>query len=135
MENTNLPFLLWFTCKAFMTMSKKGISALEMQRQLGHKRYDTIWVMMHKIRSVMGLIDNLYKLEGMVELDEGYFTKAIRKASKPKRGRGSQTKSNVLVMAESTEVEDNETGEKPRQCRYFKMRVLENHKSERIDLF
>lgn len=133
MENSNLPFLLWFKCIAFMTMSKKGISALEMQRQLGHKRYDTIWSMMHKIRSVMGCRNNLYKLEGMVELDEGYFTKGIRRGSKPKRGRGSQTKSNVVVMAESTEIENIETGEKSRQCRYFKMRVLENHLSKSID--
>ena len=37
---------------AFMTLSKKGISAKEMQRQLGHKYYESIWLMMHKsIRS------------------------------------------------------------------------------------
>ncbi len=133
MESSNLPFLLWYKCIAFMTMSKKGISALEMQRQLGHKRYDTVWLMMHKIRSAMGLRDDLYKLEGMVELDEGYFTKGIRKGSKPKRGRGSKAKSNVAVMAESTEIEDVETGKKSRQCRYFKMRVLENHMAESIE--
>jgi hypothetical protein len=52
---------------------KKGISALEMQRQLGHKRYGIVWSMMHKIRSGMGKRDEKYILEGIVELDEGHF--------------------------------------------------------------
>lgn len=133
MESSNLPFLMWFKCIALMTMSKKGISAKEMQRQLGHRRYDTVWTLMHKIRSVMGCRDELYKLEGMVELDEGYFTKGIRRGSKPKRGRGSQTKQNVAVMAESTQLEDVKTGQKSKHCRYFKMRVLESHKAQNID--
>lgn len=133
MESSNLPFIMWFKCIALMTMSKKGISAKEMQRQLGHRRYDTVWLLMHKVRSVMGCRDDLYKLEGMVELDEGYFTKGIRRGSKPKRGRGSQTKQNVAVMAESTQLEDVKTGKQSKHCRYFKMRVLENHKAENID--
>jgi hypothetical protein len=28
-----------------MTLSKKSFSALEMQRMLGHKRYEPIWLM------------------------------------------------------------------------------------------
>ena len=133
MENSNLPFLMWYKCFALMTMSKKGISAMEMQRQLGHKRYDTVWLLMHKIRSVMGCRDDMYKLEGMVELDEGYFTKSIRRGSKPKRGRGSQTKQNVAVIAESTQLENIHSGEKSKQCRYFKMRVLDNHTAKDIE--
>jgi hypothetical protein len=46
-----------------MNNTKKGISAVEMQRQLGHKRYDTIWAMMYKIRKAMGNRDAKYKLE------------------------------------------------------------------------
>lgn len=50
MESAKLSFYKWYLCMAFMSGTKKGISALEMQRQLGHKRYRTVWVMMHKIR-------------------------------------------------------------------------------------
>lgn len=46
-------------------------------------------------------------------------------------GRGSKTKSNVMVMAESTVIEDIETGRIERQCRYFKAKVLENHNAEK----
>ncbi|MFT6210632.1 MAG: hypothetical protein ACJATE_001253 [Bacteroidia bacterium] len=39
---------------ALMSMIKKAISAHEMRRQLGMKRYEPVWAMMHKIRAAMG---------------------------------------------------------------------------------
>lgn len=36
-------------------------------------------------------------------------------------------------MAESTPLEDLETGKKSKHIRYFKMKVLDSHKSEEID--
>jgi len=30
--------------------------------------------MVHKLRKVMGNRDEIYTLEGMIEMDEGYFT-------------------------------------------------------------
>ena len=134
MENSNLPIRTWYVCIAFMSLSKKGISALEMQRQLGYKRYEPVWAMMHKIRAAMGCRDSLYGLTDMVEFDEGYFTKGIRKGTKTKRGRGSQNKQNVAVLVESIPLEDINTGAKTTQCRYFKMAVLPDHKSDTVDM-
>ncbi len=133
MDNSNLPIRYWYLCMALMSMTKKGISAKEMQRQLGHKRYQPIWIMMHKIRAAMGCRDAMYTLEGEVEFDEGYFTHCIRRGSKPKHGRSSQNKKNVAVIAESTPLEGLETGKKSRQCRYFKMKVLNSHQALEID--
>ena len=76
MENSNLKVRLWYLAMLFMRYSKKGISAMELQRQLNHKRYDTIWSLMHRIRNAMGNRDALYTLEGMIEFDEAYFEKA-----------------------------------------------------------
>ena len=132
MENSNLPFRTWYLAMAFMTFSKKGISAKELQRQLKHSRYNTVWSLMHRIRMAMGNRDNLYTLEGMVEFDEAYFITATPDGVKLKRGKGSQRTQNVAVMAESTPLEDIETGVKSKQCRYFKMKVLESHKSDDI---
>ena len=127
MENSNLSFHTWYTCMAFMTFSKKGISAMEMQRQLGHTRWETVWKLMHKIRAGMGKRDSLYQLNGSVEFDEGYFEQATGEGIKLKRGRGSQKQSKVAVLAESTPLEDIETGEISSQCRYFKMKTLNSH--------
>ena len=38
-----------------------------------------------------------------------------------------------MIMAESTVLEDIETGKTDRQCRYFKAKVLENHQAEGTD--
>lgn len=133
MEGSKVDFHTWYKAMAFMSYSKKTISAAELQRQLEHPKYDTIWRLMHKIRAAMGKRDALYQLEGAVEFDEGYFEKATSEKVKLKRGRGSQRQSNVAVMAESTPLEQIETGQKSNQCRYFKMKVLTNHKSEQVD--
>lgn len=133
MESAKLPFYKWYLCMAFMSATKKGISALEMQRQLGHKRYRTIWVMMQKIRSGMGNRDDKYTLDGGIELDEGYFEIATPADTKLKRGRGSQSKTNVAVMAESTPLENIETGEKSSHFRFAKMKVLKSHEANEIN--
>jgi hypothetical protein len=39
-----------------------------------------------------------------------------------------------MVMAESTVLEDIDTGKVERQCRYFKAKVLENHQADGTDL-
>ena len=134
-ENSNLPLRKWYLAMAFMSFSKKGISASELQRQLDHSRYRTVWTMMHRIREAMGKRDSLYNLEGMVEFDEGYFSTETSEKDKKniKRGRGSQKKTNVAVMAESTPLENPKTGKTSNHCRYFKMKVLRTHESEEID--
>ena len=122
----------WYLVMAFMSFSKKGISAAELQRQLGHPKYDTVWRLMHRIREAMGKRDALYLLEGEIEFDEGYFEKATSKHVRLKRGRGSQRQVQVAVMAESTPLEDIRTGECSRQCRYFKMKVMPDHSAEAV---
>lgn len=132
MESSKLPVRTWYLAMMFMTFTKKGISAKELQRQLKYKRYNTIWALMHKIRNAMGNRENLYTVEGMVEFDEGYFSIATPEGMKLKRGKGSQKKQNVGVMAESTFLEDIETGMVSKRMGYVKMKVLESHKTESI---
>jgi len=117
-----------------MSTTKKEFSSKETQRQLGLKRYEPVWAMVHKLRT-MGQRDDRYTLEGMIEMDEGYFTiEASEHAHKTqKAGRGSKTKSNVMIMAESTILEDDETGKLNRQCRYFKAKILDDHKADGTD--
>lgn len=135
MQSAKLSFYKWYLCMAFMSSTKKGVSALEMQRQLGHKRYGTIWRLMHKIRDGMGKRDGLYQLSGQIEFDEGYFEQATSEQTNLKRGRGSQRQSNVAVMAESTPLEDIENGEVSSHCRYLKMKVLDSHQKSEINDF
>jgi transposase-like protein len=70
LESSKLPYRYWIWAIYLMANNKKGISAQEMQRQLGHKRYEPIWAMMHKIRAAMGNRDAGYLLDGQVEFDD-----------------------------------------------------------------
>lgn len=133
MQASKLTVRKWYLAMAFMSATKKGISACELQRQLGHKRYDTIWSLMHRIRNAMGNRDNQYTLEGMIEFDEAYFEKASPDGIKLKRGKGSQKQQNVAVLAESTYLEDVNTKTVSKSCRYFKMKVLNSHKKDAIN--
>lgn len=135
MQDSNLSFLVWYKTMFLMSVTKKGFSSKEIQKQLGLKRYEPVWAMVHKLRKAMGNRDSRYTLEGMIEMDEGYFTvesTEIQK-NKRKRGRGAAGKQNVAVMAESTPLEDLETGKKERHCRYFKAKVLKDHRSQGVD--
>lgn len=127
-ENSNLPIRMWLMAINFITETKKGFSAIELQRQLGLKRYEPVFRMYHKIRVVMGKRDDRYVLEDMVEYDEAFVEKATKAKVKDKlkRGRGSQRQATVAVMAESTILENLKTGKLSKSCRYFKMKKIKN---------
>ena len=135
MEHSHLSFRVWYLAILFMTATKKGISACEMQRQLGYKRYKTVWSLMHRIRTLMGKRDDLYSLTGMIEFDEGFFKVATpeKEHQRLKRGKGSQRLENVGVMVESTPLVDINTGIESKHCRYFKLKALDTQKSESIN--
>ena len=101
---------------------KKGFSSKEIQRQLGLKRNEPVWAMVHKLRrAAKGERDARYTLQGMIESDEGYFALEDTENGKPqKSGRGSNAKSAVIVMEESAVLENIETGKIDRQLGYFK---------------
>jgi Zn ribbon nucleic-acid-binding protein len=139
MHGSQLPFRYWFVAIHLLTSTKKSFSASELQRQLGHSTYNPIWAMLHKLREVMGKRDACYKLSDVVELDEGFFSTEPEESEKDKplkRGRGSQKKSKVLVMAESLPPEEGTSSKRGRPVRkagYIKMFVIDDLKAETID--
>jgi len=138
MHGSQLPFRYWFVAIHLLTSTKKSFSASELQRQLGHSTYNPIWAMLHKLRQVMGKRDARYQLSEVIELDEGFFSTEMEESEKDrplKRGRGSQKKSKVLVMAESMPLEKGAITKdgKPRKVGYIKMFVIDDLKAETIE--
>lgn len=82
------PLRDWFFVMYMMTTTRNGISAKEVQRQLG-VTYKTAWRMCHQIRKAM---DANTKLNGTVEIDEVY----IGGRRHGKRGRGAAGKTIVI---------------------------------------
>lgn len=132
MEHSKLPFLIWYRAMILISFSKKGLSSMEIQRQLGKNRYESTWSMIHKIRAAMGKANSKERLSGTVEFDEGYF-RIRSNTSKPKRGRGSQNTAKVAVMVESFPLENAYTGQKYYKLGKFKMEFLEGHEMNKVD--
>ncbi len=140
LQASKLPFRYWFIAMHLITSTKKSISALELQRQLGHKFYEPIWFMMQKIRKTMGIKDKEYQLDKIVELDEGFFesvdteTPKEDKPKKLKRGRGSEKQTKVIVMASTVHtLKAPQAYRKQTKFRYVKMIVVDNLKAETIE--
>ena len=69
-HDSHLPLIKWFQAIALVLNAKKGISAMQLKRDLGVS-YKTAWYLYHRIREIMAEGD-IPKLGGIVEIDETY---------------------------------------------------------------
>lgn len=69
LHNTKTPLTVWFWAAYLAVTDKRGISALLLQRQLGLRRYETAWMLLHKLRRAM-VNAGREPLHGDVEIDD-----------------------------------------------------------------
>lgn len=74
-QKSKTPLLIWLRAICLITQGKRGISALELQRDLGMKSYGTAWILLHKIREALRQRDDTYKIKDIIELDGTVFGK------------------------------------------------------------
>lgn len=112
MEDSHLPIRTWLMAFSILCSAKKGISALQLQRQLGLGSYKSAWHLAHRIRHAMArepLSGLLGAGGGTVETDESYIGgKPRKRAGKrkdgsdnrgPRRGRATM-KTPVVALVE-----------------------------------
>lgn len=100
LEQSHLPIRTWLMAFSLLCSSKKGLSALQLQRQLGIGSYRSAWHMAHRIRHAMSQEPLAGLLKGTVEVDETYVGGKPRKGTgKHKRGRGTK-KAPVVALVE-----------------------------------
>jgi transposase len=92
-ERSRTPLTSWFYAIFLMSATRCGISAKQLQRELG-VTYKTAWRMFREIRSLYH--DTPRSMSGEVELDETY----IGGRRRGKRGRGAGGKSTVFGIAQ-----------------------------------
>jgi transposase len=93
-EDSRTSLQTWFLAIYFFTTSRHGVSAKELQRQLG-VTYKTAWRMGHQIRNHMAQVDDEMPLYGEVEIDETYVG---GRTTGGRRGRGAANKTIVFGM-------------------------------------
>ena len=75
--DSHLPLIVWFHAIGLVLNAKKGISAKQLQRDLGIGGYKTAWYLLHRIRESMKEA-NPEPLGGIVEIDETYVGGKVR---------------------------------------------------------
>ncbi|VVN34998.1 IS1595 family transposase ISTha4 [Pseudomonas fluorescens] len=88
MQGTKLPLTLWFLAIYLISQAKTGLSALALKRSLGVS-YPTAWLVQHKSMRAMASREQMYVLEGNVQIDDAYLG---GEHSGGKVGRGSENK-------------------------------------------
>ena len=121
MHRTRTPILKWFWAIFLVSHDKRGVSAQQLIADLEISNY-VAFLMLHKIRKAMGDRDQSYKLGGLVELDESYFSAPTGGG---KRGRGTD-KTPVLVGLSL---------DKAGRPQYVKMNVISDVKGETLANF
>jgi transposase-like protein len=96
-HRTRTPLRKWFAAAWLIGQDKRGVSALFLARELA-LRYDTAWLMAHKLRHVLSERPE-FPLDGLLEIDESYYGGRGKPES---RGRGL-TDPNKSLMAIAVE--------------------------------
>lgn len=104
-EKSDTDLRKWFYAIHLFLNDKKGISAKQLQREIG-VTYKTAWRMLHKIREAMSNTDMSKTFEAIVEIDETYIGGKPRKRNSEsvpsKRGRGTNKTPVVGVKERSS---------------------------------
>ena len=99
MHRSHLPIHLWFWAVYLVATHTPGMSAVQLQRQLGIAKNDTAWFMLHRLRQ--GMVNTDRKpLSGLIEADETH----IGGPSKGKKGRGVRKAENKTLIGGAVEI-------------------------------
>lgn len=102
-DNTKLPLQKWFLAIYLVTSHKKGISSLQLSRDIDVTQ-KSAWFMLQRIRECFG-IDDEEMLDNEVEVDETYVggknkNRHADKKVENSQGRSTKDKTAVLGMVE-----------------------------------
>lgn len=109
-EHTHLDLRMWLFALNLVLIARKGISGLQLQRELGMKSYKGAFRMLNLIRRAMGTETHKDTFEAIVEIDETYVggkprkenTHKDKRTKKSKRGRGTSKTPVVGVVERSS---------------------------------
>ncbi len=103
-HDSKLPLTTWFYALYLITSHKKGISSLQLSRDLGITQ-KSAWFVLHRIRHAMQTKSFNAPLANTVEVDETYVggkekNKHASKRTEGTQGRSTKTKMPVFGMVE-----------------------------------
>jgi hypothetical protein len=82
MHRSKVPLRIWVYAFWLLGRRRKGIAALQFQRETGIKRYETAWALLHKVRMALDDSEKRPIHEGVVEVDESMWGGRGRRAGR-----------------------------------------------------
>jgi ISXO2 transposase-like protein len=95
MHGTRTPLRTWFWAAYLVATHHPGISAKQLQRQLGLSRYETTWLILHKLRRAM-MAPEREPLTPEVEVDE-FFLGGWEEGLRGGRQRGKKVLVGIAI--------------------------------------
>lgn len=101
LHGSKLPLTVWFWAAYLMATHSNGISALQLQKQLGLGSYKSAWLLCAKLRRAL-VAPGREPLAGLVEVDETEIP--CRAKDDPPTGAGGRSGQGKLLIAGAVEV-------------------------------
>jgi ISXO2-like transposase domain/Transposase zinc-ribbon domain len=101
LHGSKLPLTVWFWAAYLMATHSNGISALQLQKQLGLGSYKSAWLLCAKLRRAL-VAPGRQPLAGLVEVDETEIP--CRAKDDPPTGAGGRSGRGKLLIAGAVEV-------------------------------
>jgi hypothetical protein len=92
---TRTPLRNWFWAAYLVATHHPGISARQLRRQLGLRRYETAWLILQKLRRAM-VAPEREPLRGVVEIDEFYLG-GLEEGRRGGRQRGDKALCGIAI--------------------------------------
>lgn len=121
MHGTRQPLRLWFWAAYLVATHHPGISAKQLQRQLGIGRHETAWMMLHKLRRAM-VAPEREPLKREIEADEFFL------GGRDEGRRGGRQRGKLTLVGVAVEVRGRGSGR-------LRLGVLEDASSESLGAF
>jgi hypothetical protein len=107
MHGSKLPLTVWFWAAYLMATHSNGISALQLQKQLGLGSYRSAWMLCARLRRAM-VAPGRNPLTGLVEVDETDLP--CRSKNDPLGGGGGRSHRGKILIAGAVEVQEKRPG-------------------------
>src|SRR5271169_6332194 len=107
LHGSKLPLIVWFWATYLMATHSNGISALQLQKQLGLGSYKSAWLLCAKLRRAM-VAPGRAPLAGLIEVDETEIP--LRTKADPVCGGGGRSPQGKMLVAGAVEVENDAPG-------------------------
>jgi transposase-like protein len=132
LHRSHLPLHVWFWAIYLVATHTPGISAVQLQRQLGIVKNDTAWFILHRLRQ--GMVNpERNPLSGLIEADETHIGGPV----KGKKGRGVRKAENKALVGGAVEILNYtaKNGQLEKKAGRLRLQILPSASEEEIGKF